>query len=56
MKEAAIIVDDGVFEIYRSFSEARSYLIANIDWLLKRFGDAHSISKEDVIIVCLAYK
>ena len=44
------MVDDGAFEILASFSEARSYLVANIDWILRFFGDMHSISKEDVII------
>ncbi|KAK4689262.1 hypothetical protein P7C73_g848, partial [Tremellales sp. Uapishka_1] len=51
MKHASLIVDDGQFEIYRSFSEARAYLVANIDWILKRFGETHHIVKEDVIFV-----
>jgi hypothetical protein len=25
--------------------------MANIDWILKHFGDAHQIKREDVIIV-----
>ena len=54
MKQAALVVDDGVFEIYKSFAEARSYLSANINWILQHFGDSHSIRKEDVIIVGLA--
>ena len=60
MKQAELVVDDGIFEIFKSFTEARSYLIANIDWILHHFADGHSISKEDVIIVsfrklCIAY-
>ena len=51
MKQASLVVDDGVFEIFKSFAEARSYLIANIDWIIRHFGDKHSISKEEVIIV-----
>ncbi|WVW80744.1 hypothetical protein I302_102730 [Kwoniella bestiolae CBS 10118] len=51
MKQAALIVEDGTFEIYKSLAEARSYLTANIHWILQEFGDQHQISKEDVIIV-----
>ncbi|WVQ95463.1 hypothetical protein IAU59_002560 [Kwoniella sp. CBS 9459] len=51
MKQAALIVEDGQFEIYRSLSECRSYLTCNIDWILENFGDQHQIGKEDVIIV-----
>ena len=50
MKQATLVVDDGSCEILSSFSEARSYLSANVDWILLHFGDRHSISKEDVII------
>ena len=53
MKQAALIVDDGEFEIYKSFTEARAYLVANIDWILNHFEDTHHINKEDVIIVSL---
>ncbi|ORX40883.1 hypothetical protein BD324DRAFT_647787 [Kockovaella imperatae] len=51
MKQAALIVDDGEFEIYDSFAEARAYLVANIDWILTEYGDAHHIAKEDIIMV-----
>ncbi|OCF54632.1 TKL/TKL-CCIN protein kinase [Kwoniella mangroviensis CBS 10435] len=51
MKQAALIVEDGTFEIYKSLAEARSYLTANIHWILQEFGDQHHITKEDVIIV-----
>ncbi|WWC65266.1 uncharacterized protein I303_107883 [Kwoniella dejecticola CBS 10117] len=51
MKQAALIVEDGTFEIYRSLAEARAYLTANIYWILQQFGDQHQINKEDVIIV-----
>ncbi|WVQ63410.1 uncharacterized protein L199_001563 [Kwoniella botswanensis] len=51
MKQAALIVEDGTFEIYKSLAEARSYLTANIQWILQEFGDQHQISQEDVIIV-----
>ncbi|OCF45644.1 TKL/TKL-CCIN protein kinase [Kwoniella heveanensis CBS 569] len=51
MKQAALIVEDGQFEIYKSLAECRSYLTCNIDWILDNFGDQHQISKEDVIIV-----
>lgn len=44
-------MDDAEFEIYKSFSEARAYLVSNIDWILKYYSDSHHISKEDVIIV-----
>jgi hypothetical protein len=53
MKQASLVVDDGVFEIFKSFSEARAYLIVNIDWILHHFGDSHAIAKEDVIVVSL---
>ena len=55
MKQAGLIVDDGEFEIYKSFSEARSYLVANIDWILSSFSETHHISKEDVIIVSMIH-
>nr|XP_019007852.1 TKL/TKL-CCIN protein kinase [Kwoniella pini CBS 10737]OCF46633.1 TKL/TKL-CCIN protein kinase [Kwoniella pini CBS 10737] len=51
MKQAALIVEDGTFEIYKSIAEARAYLTANIYWILQQFGDSHQINKEDVIIV-----
>ena len=51
MKQAALIVDDGVFEIYDSFAEARRYLVSNINWILNEFGEAHHVQKEDIIIV-----
>lgn len=51
MKQATLIVDDGQFEIYKSFAEARAYLVSNIDWILEHYGDSHHIVKEDVILV-----
>ncbi|WVQ86131.1 hypothetical protein IAT38_008299 [Cryptococcus sp. DSM 104549] len=51
MKQAALIVEDGQFEIYKSMAEARAYLTANISWILRTFGEEHKIVKEDVIIV-----
>lgn len=51
MKQASLIVDDGEFEIYQSFDEARAFLVANIDWILTHYGDTHHICKEDVMIV-----
>ncbi|WVF67899.1 hypothetical protein IAT40_002660 [Kwoniella sp. CBS 6097] len=51
MKQAALVVEDGQFEIYKSLAECRAYLACNIDWILTTFGDQHQISKEDVIIV-----
>lgn len=50
-KQAALVIEEAQFEIYKSFDEARCYLMANIDWILKHFGDAHQIKREDVIIV-----
>lgn len=51
MKQASLIVDDGEFEIYQSFDEARAFLVANIDWILTHYGETHHICKEDVMIV-----
>ncbi|KAK8850608.1 hypothetical protein IAR55_004527 [Kwoniella newhampshirensis] len=51
MKQAALIVDDGQFEIYKSLGQARAYLSENIEWIVAHFGDRHQIVKEDVIIV-----
>ncbi|WRT70785.1 uncharacterized protein IL334_007784 [Kwoniella shivajii] len=51
MKQAALVVEDGTFEIYNSLTECRTYLTANIYWILAHFGDQHQINKEDVIIV-----
>jgi hypothetical protein len=50
-KQAALVVEEAECEIYKSFAEARSYLIANIDWILKHYADSHHLVKEDVIIV-----
>ena len=50
-KQAALIVEEGQLEMYKSFDEARCYLMANIDWILKHYGDRHQIKREDVIIV-----
>lgn len=51
MKQAVLIIDDGEFEIYQSFAEARAYLMANIDWILHHFADSHHLVREDVIMV-----
>lgn len=51
MKQAVLVIDDGEFEIYQSFAEARAYLVANIDWILHHFADSHHLVREDVIIV-----
>lgn len=51
MKQAVLIIDDGEFEIYQSFAEAREYLVANIDWILEQFADSHHIGRDDVIMV-----
>ena len=50
-KQAALIVEEGQLEMYKSFDEARCFLMANIDWILKHYGDRHQIKREDVIIV-----
>ena len=50
-KQAVLIIDDGEFEIYRSFAEARAYLYSNIDWIMAQYGELHNIAREDVIIV-----
>jgi hypothetical protein len=50
-KQAALVVEEGQFEIYKSFDEARCYLMANIDWIMKHYGDRHQIKREDIMIV-----
>lgn len=51
MKQATLIVDDGQFEIYRSFAEAKAFLQANINWILAEFGEREHIEKQDVMLV-----
>jgi hypothetical protein len=50
-KQAALVVEEAKFEIYKSFDEARCYLMANIDWIMKHYGDRHQIKREDIMIV-----
>lgn len=52
-KQAALVVEEAQFEIYKSFDEARCYLMANIDWIMKHYGDRHQVKREDIIIVSL---
>lgn len=54
-KQAALVVEEAQFEIYKSFDEARCYLMANIDWIMKHFGDRHQVKREDIIIVSLIF-
>jgi hypothetical protein len=54
LRQASLIVDDGEFEIYRSFAEARAYLMANIEWILERYEDSHHVSRYDIILVSFA--
>lgn len=51
MKQATLIVDDGQFEIYKTFAEAKTYLQANIGWILAEFGEREHVGKEDVMLV-----
>ncbi|WVR08680.1 hypothetical protein IAU60_005738 [Kwoniella sp. DSM 27419] len=51
MKQAALVVEDGQFEIFKSLTIHRAYLTANIHWILDRYSDRHHIGKEDVIMV-----
>ncbi|WWC92388.1 uncharacterized protein L201_007345 [Kwoniella dendrophila CBS 6074] len=51
MKQAALIVEDGTFEIYKSLTQAKLYLATNINWILEQYGDRYHICKEDVIMV-----
>jgi hypothetical protein len=50
-KQAALVVEEAQFEIYKSFDEARCYLMANIDWIMKHYGDRHQVKREDIMIV-----
>ena len=54
-EQASLIVDDAEFEICRDLSKARSYLSANIDWLLATFGQKHGLVREDIIMVGSVY-
>jgi len=54
-KQAALVVEEAQFEIYKSFDEARCYLMANIDWIMEHYGDRHQVKREDVMIVSSVY-
>ena len=45
MKQAALVVSEGQFEIYNSFAEARAYLSANIGWVLDNLGSRTTLSR-----------
>ena len=51
MKQATLVIAEGHFEIFDSFAEARTYLAANIDWIIETYGESHHLVKEDVMIV-----
>jgi len=54
-KQAALVVEEAQLEIYKSFDEARCYLMTNIDWITKHYGDRHQVKREDIMIVGSVY-
>lgn len=50
-KQAQLIIEDGESEVYASFDAAREYMSANVDWILRQYGERHQVGKTDIMIV-----